>query len=729
MLAGLAATVLLERSEYKDAPGLGTKSPVNCAMGRRVKVIFVLACVIVQVGCGDGLRSEDSSADQDLDGVADDIDNCLLVSNPNQLDSDGDGLGDLCDTSEYCDAAGGDIDLDGICSYNDNCVLVSNPDQLDSDGDGVGDLCDVTPQYCDAAGGDIDLDGICSWNDNCPVIANPEQVDADQDGVGDACSTICQGKGGDVDHDNWCAIVDNCPNEGNPTQSDLDDDGIGDACDSEDCDGIDNDGDGATDEDFANSDGDEIADCLDSCPLDANNDEDNDDVCGDIDNCPRVSNAGQADTDGDGEGDACDPEECDGLDNDGDGLVDEGFADSDGDNVADCVDACPLSAVGDPDGDSICGDVDNCPTIANPTQSDQDFDLQGDACETSPLTGSWTTNGANSSHTNSVSGAILFPDYEFVWERPLPLPPELPVAIADGMVVFSTGNILKAIDLETGSDAWEFQNNRGMSGATYSDGAVYSQGGGSSQTYLFKFEAESGNILEQVNMANQWDHYHPPIIFNGSVYGQGGTYGGMYSWDATNLAPNWFVGAGQYDEWSPTAGIGALYSWVAGSLRSHAPATGAVLWTANLPWTWTGYTMNTSSVFGGGCILVRSANNLYCRDPDNGGAIWNVGDAGMTDPAVEGQEIYYTAGGSLVALDAATGNELWNWQPEQGQASNRPVLVDDYVFVNTDDGVYALNRTTQEPYRLTAAQGEITVDATGLYISGVASVHRYVLRD
>jgi hypothetical protein len=35
-------------------------------------------------------------ADRDLDGVADEIDNCDLVSNPAQEDSDEDGLGDAC---------------------------------------------------------------------------------------------------------------------------------------------------------------------------------------------------------------------------------------------------------------------------------------------------------------------------------------------------------------------------------------------------------------------------------------------------------------------------------------------------------------------------------------------------------------------------------------------------------------------------------------------------------
>jgi hypothetical protein len=37
--------------------------------------------------------------DQDQDGIPDYIDNCPLISNPDQADADGDGIGDVCDTS------------------------------------------------------------------------------------------------------------------------------------------------------------------------------------------------------------------------------------------------------------------------------------------------------------------------------------------------------------------------------------------------------------------------------------------------------------------------------------------------------------------------------------------------------------------------------------------------------------------------------------------------------
>jgi hypothetical protein len=35
-----------------------------------------------------------------------------------------------------------DLDGDGIAANTDNCPLVYNPDQIDTDADGIGDICD-----------------------------------------------------------------------------------------------------------------------------------------------------------------------------------------------------------------------------------------------------------------------------------------------------------------------------------------------------------------------------------------------------------------------------------------------------------------------------------------------------------------------------------------------------------------------------------------------------------
>lgn len=226
------------------------------------------------------------------------------------------GVGDgIYDARQRADTNGdgkpdGDVDFDGVpmkgwpvCPNtnnghcDDNCPNVPNPDQADSDGDGVGDACPpaLPPVMLPP---DADNDGVLAWEDNCPEVANPGQEDTDQDGVGDACDD-------DTDNDGVADASDNCPTAPNSDQADTDSDGKGDACDN--CPATAN-------SDQHDQDQDGIGNACDNCvwtPNPTQADTDGDGLGDSCDTCPSVANADQEDSDWDNIGDACEDDDDD----------------------------------------------------------------------------------------------------------------------------------------------------------------------------------------------------------------------------------------------------------------------------------------------------------------------------------------------------------------------------------------------------------------------------------
>jgi nitrous oxide reductase accessory protein NosL len=106
-----------------------------------------------------GDSDPNGNLDDDGDGRPDTGDNCPVIPNPSQEDSDADGVGNACETGINPN----DTDGDYVPSNRDNCPDAFNPYQENHDDDPLGDACDP----------DDDNDGILDDLDTCQYIADP----------------------------------------------------------------------------------------------------------------------------------------------------------------------------------------------------------------------------------------------------------------------------------------------------------------------------------------------------------------------------------------------------------------------------------------------------------------------------------------------------------------------------------------------------------------------------
>jgi hypothetical protein len=221
----------------------------------------------------------------------------------------------------------------------------------------------LDPGFCDVENGDFHLP------EGSFLASYPYNNGNPIGAYGSGCIVIiCD----DSDGDDICDEDDNCPLVANPGQEDADSDGFGDVCDN--CVSLSN-------ADQTDGDADGVGDVCDNCPAFANSDQidtDGDDIGDACDNCPESINPDQADADFDGVGDVCD--NCAAFAN-------SDQVDTDFDDVGDACDNCPESInpdQADADSDGF-GDVcDNCVSLSNADQADSDGDEVGDACDNCP---------------------------------------------------------------------------------------------------------------------------------------------------------------------------------------------------------------------------------------------------------------------------------------------------------------------------------------------------------
>ncbi len=345
-------------------------------------------------------------------------------------------------------------------------------------------------------------------------------------------------------------------------------------------------------------------------------------------------------------------------------------------------------------------------------------------------TSNWPTLQHDVQHTGENATELGQPPLCFAWSRQLDSSYGLsPPVVEDGrLFTASFGTFLRnaplyALDVSDGSDLWNyaFADADTIGFPSVFSGSVYLANGQPLETSgsaeLWSFGAATGSTQWVSPLAAQWEQYWAPIVVNGIVYTNAGTYGGLYGMAVSDGSQIFFQSLDQWDQWSPAFFNGKLYTFINGNFRQHDPNTGAVLWDVQVPFTWNGYSMKTAPVFGPNYAYVISPPSLLAIDTTGEAIAWTATGTFTGTPAVSGSAVYGISNGTLQARDSGSGTLLWTFVGDLA-LSYPPVIANGYIYVASSANVYAVSIATHNQVWTAAVGGWLAVAAHRLLVAG-----------
>ena len=322
----------------------------------------------------------------------------------------------------------------------------------------------------------------------------------------------------------------------------------------------------------------------------------------------------------------------------------------------------------------------------------------------------WPMYQADSRHSGYLPIALDPAKFSFKWKRTISSTYALnPVTAADGRVFcslltyFNDTPAFFALDATNGSTLWSKGYGRvfSVNPPSYAYGNAYIQTGNhESDTWLHAYDAASGELVFETPHSAQWERYFAPTIYQGKVYVDGGTYGGMYGFDAFAGNELWFsAGLQQYDQWTPAVSGDFAYAY----LGSYSPglyavdrATGTLQYTISDPnFEWDGWSMNVAPVLGTHDDIVTAHDvRLLSFDLASHLIRFEVARGFNGQPSVAHDAIYAIDGGKLAVLDEVTHADQWSWQPAHGSLRAPVIVTDSHAFAASEDSVFAIDLAT-----------------------------------
>ncbi|HEY9526729.1 MAG TPA: PQQ-binding-like beta-propeller repeat protein, partial [Anaerolineales bacterium] len=218
--------------------------------------------------------------------------------------------------------------------------------------------------------------------------------------------------------------------------------------------------------------------------------------------------------------------------------------------------------------------------------------------------------------------------------------------------------------------------------------------GNPQRTGLFDFAAirEQPRVAWQTKISSTW--LMPPVVANETLYTGSGD-GVIYALDVNTGQQIWSAGGfGQLENSGAVAGemlVVGGYDQRVRALESH---TGEVLWSFG-----TSSFVQASPLIVEDLVYIATDHALYALDLHSGGLQWETptGNEGsyMGAPAYEDGVIYTTGGKVLLAVNSASGEELWRIQ--KNDAFTALAVANQMIYVGNFDGsFYAFDQETGE---------------------------------
>jgi len=313
-----------------------------------------------------------------------------------------------------------------------------------------------------------------------------------------------------------------------------------------------------------------------------------------------------------------------------------------------------------------------------------------------------------------------------------------PLVTSNGRFFASGNKKLTAYQESDGKEIWSHDTS-GMKYASVNPpavdgGVVYMAAGQQDATYLLGFDAADGSMRMKSSMLSQWEKYLPPIVQNGAVYANAGTYGGLYAFAVTG--ETLFTGAlSQTSGWSPSADARAIYAYTGDALTLFEPKTGTVLATIkDSNFTNYVYEVGGAAVLGAnGGVYAAAYANGYLNDGGIGNALtrfdtakgfvdWRVPGVYRVTPAYA-DGVLYAPNKNPYRLEAraeADGKLLWSWIPPlSGETSFHasPVVTKNLLITSTNLNTYAIDLKSHKVVWSYPAAGYLAISQNGiLYI-------------